>query len=573
MNAATCLRAALLGLLCLCWSLVAQAGVLSIDAAATATLGREAGLLVEQDAALSADEALAAQRAGRFSPGTASVPKFGIGAPPVWLHLALDNPGGDVLRRHLVVGVPWTDRLDVYLLREGRVVEHIAAGDGERGLRVPAGSVGHVIEHDFAPGLTELLVRAESPDPLLVPLRLLEPAQAQQMLRAHDYGYGLLYGYLFALVAYNLMLFLGLRDRSQLDYVLYVGSFMLLSLAYSGHGQIWLWPGQPEFQRYAILVLMVLFGFMGLRFASSFLGLASSLPAMHRLAGALAIVGALAMALCVVFDLQAAAGVVAFVFTLLFTMAMVLIGGVSVHRDRIAAPYFLAGALIAMAGTAITTLAVWQGLPYLPWTLHAAELGVALDGTVLTLALAYRMRRLRGERLRAEYHAAIDPLTGLRNRRAFAVEATAAWQAALRSGQPLSVIVLDLDHFKALNDDFGHSAGDAALVVVARILERCSREGDLVARWGGEEFVVLMPDTALPNARAIGLRLIDAIRSAEPVHEGRRLALSASVGVAERGAHEDLEALIRDADRWMYAAKRSGRGCVCCGVRPEAAQA
>lgn len=557
----------LVRLLLLLWALSGQAAVLTLDAAGTAPLGRHAAQLVEHGGAMTLEEALAAQRAGRFAAAVAAVPKFGIGAPPVWLHLALDNRAETGQLRHIIAGVPWMDRLDVYLLRDAQLVGHVAAGDGALGRQAPVGSLGFVIEHVFEPGVTEIFVRAESPDPLLVPLRLLARDEAQAAQRTHDYGYGLLYGYLLALVAYNLMLYLGLRDRSQLDYVLYVGSFALLSLAYSGHGQIWLWPGQPELQRYAILVLMVLFGCMGLRFATSFLGLARSLPGLFRTALALSFGGGAAMALCVMFDWQAAAAVVAFLFTLAFIATMVWIGVVSVRHDRIAAPYFLVGALIAMAGTAITTLAVWQGLPYFAWALHAAEVGVALDGTVLTLALAYRMRRLRGERLRAEYLATSDPLTGLRNRRAFAAEAAALWQAAQDTGRPLSVIVLDLDHFKVLNDSRGHAAGDRALVAVARLLEQGSRQGDLVARWGGEEFVMLMPDTALEPARTIGLRLLEAIRNAAVVHAGKPLALSASVGVAERGAHADLEALIGDADRWMYAAKQAGRGCVCCSAQ------
>lgn len=555
--------------LMLLWSLFGHASAVVLDALDASPAGRHATVLIEQGEALTPQAAQAALRAGRFAAVEVAVPKFGIGSRPVWLHLAVDNRGPSAQWRQLVVGVPWLDRVEVHLLRGDTVVAQFAAGDGEAGLQQPAGSLGFLFGHAFEPGVTEVLVRAASPDPLLLPVRLLSAEAAAAAQRAHDYGHGLLYGYLLALIAYNAMLYFGLRDRSQLDYVLYVGSFVLLSLAYSGHGQVWLWPGLPELQRYAILVLMVLFGCMGLRFAGSFLGLADSLPRLHRATSALALAGALAMAVCVGFGLQAAAGVVAFVFMLAFTVAMVGIGVVSVWQDRIAAPYFLAGALIAMAGTAITSLAVWHGLPYTAWTLHAAEIGVALDGTVLTLALAYRMRRIRGERLRAEYLATIDPLTGLRNRRAFASEATAVWRNAVHKQQPLSMIVLDLDHFKRLNDERGHAAGDAALVAVARILEQGCRETDLVARWGGEEFVALMPDTGLAQARAIGLRLLEAIRAAGVTHEEAPLALSASVGVAERGAHANLEALIRDADRWMYRAKEAGRGCVCCSTVAE----
>lgn len=547
----------------LLWSVIVHAAAVPLGSIGTAAVGRHAVVLVEHGDTLTPQAALAQQREGRFAAGDAAVPKFGIGARPVWLHLAVDNRDPVAQRRQLVVGVPWIDRLDVYLLRGDTVVAQFAAGDGAAGLQLPAGSLGFQFEHAFEPGVTDILIRAASPDPLLLPLRLLAPDAAIALLRTHDYGYGLLYGYLLALIAYNAMLYVGLRDRSQRDYVLYVGSFVLLSLAYSGHGQIWLWPGQLELQRYAILVLMVLFGCMGLRFAGSFLGLANSLPRLHRAATALALGGALAMAVCVVFALQAAAAVVAFVFMLAFTLTMVWIGVVSVRHDRIAAPYFLFGALISMAGTAITTLAVWHGLPFSSWALHAAEVGVALDGTVLAMALAYRMRRIRGERLRAEYLATIDPLTGVRNRRAFAADTAGLWSTAVRGQRPLSVIVLDLDHFKAINDHRGHAAGDAVLVAVARILERGSRAGDIVARWGGEEFIVLMPETRLTQACALGERLIADIRDAEIIHDDARLTLSASVGVAERGAHATLEALICEADGRMYEAKRTGRGRVC----------
>lgn len=559
---AVSLQRCVLGMVLL-WSIAVQASVTPLEVIGTSAAGRHAEVFIEHGDALTPQAALALQREGRFEAADAAAPKFGIGARPVWLHLAVDNRDPVVQRRQLVAGVPWIDRLDVYLLRGETVVARFAAGDGAAGLQPPAGSLGFQFEHVFEPGVTEVLVRAASPDPLLLPLRLLAPEPARAAQRMHDYGYGLLYGYLLALIAYNAMLYVGLRDRSQRDYVLYLGSFLLLSLAYSGHGQVWLWPNQPELQRFAILVLMVLFGCMGLRFAGSFLGLAHSLPRLQRVAAALALGGTLAMAVCVVFGLQAAAAVVAFVFTLAFTLTMVWIGIVSVRHDRVAAPYFLFGALIAMAGTAITTLGVWRGLPYSGWTLHAAEVGVALDGTVLAMALAYRMRRIRGERLRAEYLATIDPLTCLRNRRAFAADTAGLWSTAVRGQRPLAVIVLDLDHFKAINDHRGHAAGDAVLVAVARILEQGCRAGDIVARWGGEEFIVLMPETSLTQACALGERLIGDIRAAEVMHDGERLVLSASVGVAERVGHANLEALIADADRRMYEAKRTGRGRVC----------
>ncbi|AMO39164.1 diguanylate cyclase [Thauera humireducens] len=520
---------------------------------------RLAMLLEDGGPALGAEQALALQREGRFRDLPAGVPKFGIGAPPVWFHFAVDHAGSGPLLRQLLAGVPWIERLEVFVLQDGQLRAVQRAGDGEAGLRGPMGSLGFAFDLAFAPGHSDVLIRAQTADPLVMPLRLLPADEAIELQRRHDYGFGLLYGFLLALIAYNAMIFIGLRHRSHLDYVLYVGTFLLLSLAYSGHGVARLWPGQAGFQQYVILMLMVLLAAMGLRFASGFLHLEKIAPRAHRGVRGFYLAALLAIGACTLFGLQSVAVFTAFFVVQVFSVLMCLLGVVGLRARQDGAPYFMAGAVSGMLGAAVTAMAVWRGMPFTELTFRAAELGFAVDGTILALALADRMRRIREQQLRAEHLAAFDPLTGLRNRRAFAEHAAPVWSTARRHGRPLSVIVLDLDHFKRINDSHGHAIGDTVLVAAARAIERDCRAGDIAARWGGEEFIVLMPETTGQQAWAMAERLLASVRSIDIPLGGERLGVSASVGVAEWRGHDDLEALIREADAWMYASKRAGR--------------
>jgi diguanylate cyclase (GGDEF)-like protein len=130
--------------------------------------------------------------------------------------------------------------------------------------------------------------------------------------------------------------------------------------------------------------------------------------------------------------------------------------------------------------------------------------------------------------------------------------------------EELSLIFLDLDHFKRVNDTHGHAAGDAVLVDVADTLRACARRSDLVARWGGEEFVLLLDSCSLEQGLALGERLLDALRAKEHRLLPSDWQVTASIGVATDGVgsestKEAIEALIQVADERAYAAKRGGR--------------
>ena len=151
--------------------------------------------------------------------------------------------------------------------------------------------------------------------------------------------------------------------------------------------------------------------------------------------------------------------------------------------------------------------------------------------------------------------AVTDGLTGVWNRRQ-GTELLAADLSARRPGQALSLLMLDIDHFKAINDTFGHQAGDHVLIEIASRLRRSLRGNDMVARWGGEEFIVLLRDCALPDAG----RLAENIRAAiAEVAFGPMGRITVSIGAAEARDNEDLQAWLSRADQALYRAKRAGR--------------
>lgn len=174
------------------------------------------------------------------------------------------------------------------------------------------------------------------------------------------------------------------------------------------------------------------------------------------------------------------------------------------------------------------------------------------------------------EAIRAE--SLTDPLTGLGNRKYFDRMIGMAVQSALASGEPLSLLLFDIDHFKSFNDSYGHLTGDQVLRLVGLSLKQTIKGQDITARYGGEEFAVVLPNTALRQA----LTVADHIRRAVMAKELKKKStgeilgrVTISVGVSMLKQGDDTEALIERADSCLYAAKRNGRNRVICEVDPE----
>jgi diguanylate cyclase (GGDEF)-like protein len=199
-----------------------------------------------------------------------------------------------------------------------------------------------------------------------------------------------------------------------------------------------------------------------------------------------------------------------------------------------------------LAGAASTAVLV----RYSPWAILLTVPGY------VQMQRAVIYRALREE-------ARIDGKTGLLNSEVWRSDAAASWVRARRSGGELAVLLFDLDHFKIVNDTYGHLAGDEVLVATAGALTQQVRRGDLVGRFGGEEFCVLLHDVHPDEVRIVAERILRQIRSLSFDREGLRITASVGLAVVDWSEQKTLSELVEMADVRLYEAKESGRDRAC----------
>lgn len=239
------------------------------------------------------------------------------------------------------------------------------------------------------------------------------------------------------------------------------------------------------------------------------------------------------------------------VWITLFPVAYFYLGGL-----RLGAILSLASLVILLTSYVASPALLGRQATFAPYAF-----GQCVGAFVLITVLAYLYERIRTRQTeRLEAQAERDTLSGLLNRRGFVAQAERIRQQALRFGHAYAVVLLDVDDFKQVNDRWGHAAGDELLVRVAALLGQCTRKADLLARWGGEEFILLLPQITLEHACAAAEKM-RALVQAESIDHG---PVTISVGVALHDAAENLEATINRADRAMYRAKEAGKNRVVC---------
>lgn len=531
------------------------------------SLGAHADQMIEEGSQLSLEEARGRQRDGLFHPGKQPVLTYGIGSHRVWVHLEVINPTKQPLPFRLAVGTTWIDHLGVFIMNNDHLSASWQTGDESPGAQGLTPGIGFTFSPSFAPGRSDIYLRVEVVDSLALSIELIPEDQFAASERLVHYSYGFVYGFLMALLAYNGILFVGLRERSYLYYSLYLFSLILVNMGYTGHAYAWLWPGQLLVQRLLTLVMMVVYSCCGLLFASRFLALAEHAPKVLRQVQLLVLSGLVLLGLSLAMGSRVGSALVAFSFTTLFTIGMVWLGIVTIRNNRVVGRYFIAAALCGVFGTASTTFAVWGWLPFTAMTYHAVEYGVISEAALLALALAYQMRLHQQASVRAEQLSRIDPLTGLYNRRGFFELAEPIWSTSERRQRPLILIMLDIDHFKKINDEYGHAAGDIVLTEIADILAKACRTGDVLARWGGEEFILLLPETDFEQALAFAERVRQLIEAQRIRVTQDTISVTASFGLTGRDQHVCLEDMIHAADDRLYHAKQNGRNRVSAGIK------
>lgn len=563
--------------------------------------------------ALNLADVMNPQTAGRFvsdHPPAAAL-NFSYTRSAYWLRLQLHNPGTETLERILEISYASLSHIQFFepesggyrALTTGTVYPFGTRPHRNRNFVFPVSVKGQSTETYY--------FRLESTTPILVPGRLWEPAQFQRHERNDYLTQAWYFGVVTAMVLFNLLLFIGLRDTVYLLYVSFVSCFALALAAEKGVAKEFLWPDALQWSDTAIYAGYSLAVGFGLIFMQVMLGTRQAIPALHKwikgFAGFMLATPVLFFVSLPVFAKPA---------VMLYTGAVVLILSVGVYcafKRLRSAVFFVAAFTMICLGGFVTGLSLLGWIPANWLTINAMQFGSVTEMLLLAFALADRFNMIRREKEKAQAEAlqaeqllvenlkssekiledrvkvrtaelsesnaaltaanleleekrreleklsATDRLTSLSNRLMLDRVLEAELHRSQRYGTTFSLILLDIDRFKSVNDTHGHPVGDGLLVEISRILAVRVRDSDVVGRWGGEEFLIVCRDTPLEGASILAEKLRAKLMEHSFPVVGRR---TSSFGVAVSREGDTAASLIARADAALYRAKENGRNRV-----------
>lgn len=550
-------------------SIALSANSLDITQADSEALGQYTHILNEGNAPLSPQQAYLTLTSEHTNTYPQPVISEGVGAPTMWLMLRVHNPTKLSIPKRLSIETAWLDEVSVYIFQHDQLQDSIITGDQYPFSQRPIIDRFFHSDIDFLTGETILLLRVATPDPKVIPLYLRDAAQQTADSETHAYFYGFVYGVIIGLLLYNLVLAVSLRKSVYLYYSLYMLAFLLTNSSYTGHNFRYLWPESPHWQQWSNAVFMTLHVAAGLSFAIHFLAIKQQSIRLFRVLQYARNSMLVLLVLAIAMNSHSLAIKLAFVYMSAFAFLMIYLGLISLKFDSRATRYFLLATCFGAGGAMITCITVMGLTPYRQWAFLAIDMGMMLEAILLALALADQFQRAEQEKIIAERLSITDPLTGLHNRRAFTEQFLLPPSTDRKQHRLLSIILLDLDFFKHINDNYGHPTGDKVLVKVAKTLQQLTRQNDFLARWGGEEFIISLPDTTLEQAVQIAERYrkgIEAIQMSAPlinkINTIESFSFTASLGVAcNKREAISIDELISTVDRRLYAAKNQGRNC------------
>ncbi|QBZ83085.1 histidine kinase [Hydrogenovibrio crunogenus] len=377
-----------------------------------------------------------------------------------------------------------------------------------------------------------------------------------------------IYGIIIAMILYHFILFASIQLRYYAYYVLYLMSFLAMNVSYNGYTFQFLLQDSPVIQNWIQGTTIFLFAIAGLLFAKAFLNLEKYIPLAYKITKGMIWLFVSVMLITVFFGYHAHV-MFAIGMSVIFSLYVFVIAFLSYVKGNKTARFFLLGTTAGLVGTSVTALTVMAIIPYSHVGYQAVDYGLAIDSILLSFALVDRVKSTEKEKLLAEISANTDALTNVANRRAFnhfCEQFDSGSQKFYR--EKLVAMMLDIDFFKEINDTYGHSVGDIVLQKVANLLRSNTKSTDQIFRMGGEEFLILLPDTDIENAQKVAERIRLAIEEMVTDKNGSAISITTSIGMAEV-LMEDISLIstIQLADKALYDAKRSGRNKVVLAVR------
>jgi diguanylate cyclase (GGDEF)-like protein len=384
----------------------------------------------------------------------------------------------------------------------------------------------------------------------------------------HSWMITVAFGALMAMAITSLLIWFVLSDRLLIYYSVLFCSQALYVAFFSGQGFDWpLLAWASPLQQHAWNVPVAISGAAACVFVREIADLKRFWPRVHMAFGWFAVAFLVLAASNVLSEfgmggIVAAAGNLMFVGSAVFTLVVAFMAW---RRGGRAAGFFLiAWALLEAFTIAAALRLLTSDAADDDFLLHTGvPLSMVMAAVLIALGVADRLREQRLALSDAERRAETDPLTGVLNRRSLIERLEAGCMRAQARDMPIALLFIDLDHFKQINDSYGHLAGDACLAAVVAPIQAELRQSDVVGRYGGEEFIVILSSASAAAAHPIAERIRERVASVRVEGFGPTIRLTCSIGVAASdtlgvwGRH-----LIARADEAVYAAKRSGRNCV-----------
>lgn len=509
---------------------------------------------------LSSEMLLADPELGRFIPLIDDKLNRGITEQPFWLTLNLTNPGDTAISWVLYHETPYIDVIDVYASHSGDDWQKTHLTDWQafaerplqyRNLAFPATT--------NAGSDTELLIKVAMLEADSVTLRffLSERQQFNERHQQEQFYFGLYFGASLALLLLSILLCLSLRSPVFGIYALYLFANLLMWACLSGFSYQYLWPASPWLHNQGFHLVFLLFVLLAVQFSKVFLELRHDAPTLNRWLSSFqgVLIGAALLRLAGVYEPVLYISYLAIVATLCLPM----LGWYCYQKGLLYARWYVLAWTIYALGLMVSVLSA--GTDWFDWGMSPLVFTMLLsllESFILMLALSDKFRSIRSQFEQATRESHYDSLTGVGNRRMLQRWFT-RWQVQ-QSGR-LWLLMIDIDNFKAINDSFGHNAGDHILENLATLMSQHSRPQDLVIRFGGEEFMILMAAEDKQAPMQLAERLRQQFEQQPSRHRAHFIYHTISIGISEVNDinEQGLENAIEAADAAMYQAKEAGR--------------
>ncbi len=555
-----------------------------------------ARLLCDPSGKLTIDQVQQPPYAGRFQPFAQGRTHLGVGNGAWWLRLEVKNTTPEKRLWLLQPTHPQFDWAEMYFFPQGGSPTSLRLGDHAPfearpipfqtavfPIRLDSGQSGRVYIRlaYLKTGIADLRLRVWSPKQFGGHADL-RTAVAVLML-----------GGFITIALFNAFIAFSTRAPEYVWYVAYVLSVAITSLAYQGLGHRFLWQGFTGFTDIMPVVMPGIGLILACQFTRSFLKLRQTMPRVDK---ALLIFMALALvALGLAFWGYRRTAILLTMGSTVVGLSFPLLGLKLWLAGRREARFYTIAWTVWLAATSLMLMRYLGEIRLIALTDGLTPALYLVEAVLLSMALADRINVLREQKEAAEQKyldalekdkaeleqqvrdrtaeiqrmhrqavqaARTDVLTGLPNRRAFYEDGARELRRAGRYSRPVSLILLDIDRFKTVNDTHGHFAGDEVLKHLAGVLSLEKRSHDLVGRIGGEEFALILPEASEEEALRLAERIRQKVATTPAVHKGIAIPISASFGVTRQQERDSIESILSRADKALYLAKEAGRNRV-----------